>query len=202
MKKNINNKGFAISTLLYGLLVVVMLILTLIISTMAYNRSSTKSLISEVISDLELNHSSSASSNPSSPTTPSSDDITAPIITITSFSSLSLYNTYSNIKFDLSISDSSNIKFDSSRSYGYAYFNVVKYPGYVLANKLLARGTIGSCNSTNTSCKIVIDSLSIPSQECGGLYACNLFFEMPESVFCDEYNNCTSGGRIQLYNFN
>ena len=50
--KKLNNKGFAISTLLYGLLSVVFLIVTLLISIMATNRRNTSNLVKKIEEEL------------------------------------------------------------------------------------------------------------------------------------------------------
>ena len=51
--KRLKNKGFAISTMLYGMLVIILLLLTLIVNIMAYNRKSSKDLSDEIINHLE-----------------------------------------------------------------------------------------------------------------------------------------------------
>lgn len=51
--KKLNNKGFAVSTILYGLLVVLILITTLIMSTMAFTRKQSKELTENIIRELE-----------------------------------------------------------------------------------------------------------------------------------------------------
>ena len=50
--KKLNNKGFAISTVLYSLLIMVFLIVILIMSIMASNRKSTHDLVETVEDDL------------------------------------------------------------------------------------------------------------------------------------------------------
>lgn len=49
----LNNRGFAISTILYGLLVVLILITTLIMSTMAFTRKNSKEFTENIARDLE-----------------------------------------------------------------------------------------------------------------------------------------------------
>ncbi len=49
----LNNKGFAISTMLYGLLVVLLLLFTLVISTMASNRQNSKDFVDTTTDELE-----------------------------------------------------------------------------------------------------------------------------------------------------
>lgn len=64
--KKLNNKGFAISSLLYGLLIVGFLVMVLLMSSMATNRSNTKMLVEKIEEELgrygrttaELNSSS------------------------------------------------------------------------------------------------------------------------------------------------
>ena len=51
--KKLNNKGFAISTMLYGLLVVLILVISMLMSTMAFNRKNSKEFNDKVIKDLE-----------------------------------------------------------------------------------------------------------------------------------------------------
>ncbi len=53
MVKKLNNKGFAISTILYGLLVVIMLITSLLMSTMAFSRKNSKEFTDNVRDELE-----------------------------------------------------------------------------------------------------------------------------------------------------
>lgn len=55
--KKINNKGFAISTMLFGLLIVVVLILGITISIMAFNRKNSKEFGEKLIDDLERGNS-------------------------------------------------------------------------------------------------------------------------------------------------
>ena len=47
--KKLNNKGFAISTMLYGLLVVLILLITLLMGTMAFNRKNSREFTDIVI---------------------------------------------------------------------------------------------------------------------------------------------------------
>ncbi len=51
--KKFNNKGFAISTMLYGLLIIIVLVVGTILATMAFNRKTSKEFTSEVIEELE-----------------------------------------------------------------------------------------------------------------------------------------------------
>ena len=51
--RKLNNKGFAISTVLYGLLVVLILITTLIIATMSSSRKSSKEFTDNITRNLE-----------------------------------------------------------------------------------------------------------------------------------------------------
>ncbi len=51
--KKLNNKGFAISTMLYGLLVVLILLITLLMGTMAFNRKNSREFTDIVIDELE-----------------------------------------------------------------------------------------------------------------------------------------------------
>lgn len=52
-KKKLNNKGFAISTVLYGLLVVLILLFSLVINIMSFNRKSSKDFVEGITSALE-----------------------------------------------------------------------------------------------------------------------------------------------------
>ena len=51
--KRLNNKGFAISTLLYGITIMAFLIVATIISIMSNNRKNTSGLVNQI--DIELN---------------------------------------------------------------------------------------------------------------------------------------------------
>lgn len=51
--KKLNNKGFAISTVLYGLLIVLILITTLIIATMSSSRKSSRQFTDNITRNLE-----------------------------------------------------------------------------------------------------------------------------------------------------
>lgn len=53
MVKRLNNSGFAISTMLYGLLIVMVLLLGLIMSTMSFTRNNSKKFTEQIKSDLE-----------------------------------------------------------------------------------------------------------------------------------------------------
>lgn len=57
----LNNNGFAISTTLYGLLIVLILITTLIMSTMSFIRQNNKNFSDTVVKKLEKNKSISYS---------------------------------------------------------------------------------------------------------------------------------------------
>lgn len=47
-----NEKGFAISTILYGILIMATLVMTMLIGTMAFTRKSTIDLVSGIEEDL------------------------------------------------------------------------------------------------------------------------------------------------------
>lgn len=51
--KKLNNKGFAISTMLYGLLILIVLIIAMILSTMAFNRKNSREFSEKIVDDLE-----------------------------------------------------------------------------------------------------------------------------------------------------
>lgn len=48
-----NNKGFAISTMLYGLIIIIVLVMVMILSIMAFNRKSNKEFNSSIMWELE-----------------------------------------------------------------------------------------------------------------------------------------------------
>lgn len=48
-----NNKGFAISTMLYGLIIIIALVMIMILSTMAFNRKSSREFTSTITWELE-----------------------------------------------------------------------------------------------------------------------------------------------------
>lgn len=48
-----NNKGFAISTMLYGLIIVISLVMVTILSTMSFNRKTSKEFSSTIVDELE-----------------------------------------------------------------------------------------------------------------------------------------------------
>lgn len=52
----LNSKGFAISTMLYGLLIVIILIVSLLMSTISFTRKSSKEFVEMVVDDLESKH--------------------------------------------------------------------------------------------------------------------------------------------------
>ena len=52
--KKLNNKGFAIGTILYGLLIVMVLLMSLLMSTMAFGRSNSKKYVDEIVNNLEM----------------------------------------------------------------------------------------------------------------------------------------------------
>ena len=64
----LNNKGFAISTVLYSLLIMVFLIVTLMMGIMASNRHNTKDLVTTI--EEELNRYSLTTTEFSSTDTP------------------------------------------------------------------------------------------------------------------------------------
>lgn len=49
----LNNKGFAISTMLYGLLIILILIITTLMSTMSFNRKNSKEFTDTIVEELE-----------------------------------------------------------------------------------------------------------------------------------------------------
>lgn len=51
--KKMNNKGFAISTMLYGLLILIVLIIAMILSTMAFNRKNSREFSEKIVDELE-----------------------------------------------------------------------------------------------------------------------------------------------------
>lgn len=53
MMNKLNNKGFAISTMLYGLLIVLILVITTLMGIMSFNRNNSKEFTDVVINELE-----------------------------------------------------------------------------------------------------------------------------------------------------
>lgn len=52
--RKLNNNGFAIGTILYGLLIVMVLLMSLLMSTMAFGRSHSKKYVDEIANNLEI----------------------------------------------------------------------------------------------------------------------------------------------------
>ncbi len=48
----LNNKGFAVSTILYGILIMAILIMTLLMGTMAFTRKSSVDFVSQIEKEL------------------------------------------------------------------------------------------------------------------------------------------------------
>lgn len=105
MKKN--NRGFAISTMLYGLLIVMVLLMTLLMSTMAFTRNNNKKFVDEIRREIEFR------------------DLTAPKVEIVPDNSRMNFctNVKYKIGFTLNITDQSGVinydqgKFDSIKLY-------------------------------------------------------------------------------------
>ena len=53
----LDNKGFAISTMLYGLLIVLILVITTLMGIMSFNRKNSKDFTDVIIDDLENQNS-------------------------------------------------------------------------------------------------------------------------------------------------
>ena len=51
--KKLNNKGFAISTMLYGLLIIIVLVVAMILSTMSFSRKNSREFSEKIINNLE-----------------------------------------------------------------------------------------------------------------------------------------------------
>ena len=51
--KKLNNKGFAISTMLYGLLIIILLVVAMILSTMAFSRKNNREYTEKIVDWLE-----------------------------------------------------------------------------------------------------------------------------------------------------
>lgn len=49
----LNNKGFAISTMLYGLFIILLLVITMLINVMSFNRKNSKEFVDGIVSYLE-----------------------------------------------------------------------------------------------------------------------------------------------------
>ncbi|MCI8347322.1 MAG: hypothetical protein HFJ12_05215 [Bacilli bacterium] len=93
----LNRNGFAISTMLYGLLIVMILLMSLLMSTISFERSNSKKFVSNVINDLEFR------------------DLTPPTITISKSPETLYTKTAHELSVTLSASDDTEI--DLSRSY-------------------------------------------------------------------------------------
>lgn len=52
--RKLNNNGFAIGTILYGLLIVMVLLMSLLMGTMAFGRSNSKKYVDEIANNLEI----------------------------------------------------------------------------------------------------------------------------------------------------
>ena len=57
LMKKLDNKGFAISTMLYGLLIVLILVITTLMGIMSFNRKNSKDFTDVIIDDLENQNS-------------------------------------------------------------------------------------------------------------------------------------------------
>lgn len=89
--KRLNRNGFAISTMLYGLLIVMVLLMSLLMSTISFARSNSKKFVSNVIKDLEFR------------------DLTPPTVTLTNNTTQKMLYTKTEQELSLSfqISDDS-----------------------------------------------------------------------------------------------
>lgn len=95
--RKLNRNGFAISTMLYGLLIVMVLLMSLLMSTISFERSNSKKFVSNVINDLEFR------------------DLTPPTITISKSPKTLYTKTAQELSVTLSVSDDTEI--DLSRTY-------------------------------------------------------------------------------------
>lgn len=59
----LNNKGFAISTMLYGLLIVIVLIVSLLMSTISFTRKTSKEFTETIVDQLEARKAFNQNSN-------------------------------------------------------------------------------------------------------------------------------------------
>ena len=48
----LNNKGFAISTIIYGLLLMAVLVMTMLLTTMSFNKKSSNDFVKKIENDL------------------------------------------------------------------------------------------------------------------------------------------------------
>lgn len=92
--KRLDNQGFAIGTILYGLLIVMVLLMSLLMSTMAFGRSNSKKYVDEIANNLEKRETAPPKVNIKN--IPQNITIKEPYTALT-------------IKFDIEISDDNSI---------------------------------------------------------------------------------------------
>ncbi len=102
--KRLNKNGFAISTMLYGLLIVMVLLMSLLMSTISFARSNSKKFVSNVINNLEFR------------------DLTPPIITLSTNNSQKVLYTKTAQDLSLSFSVSDDNALDLKKSYETSFY--------------------------------------------------------------------------------
>lgn len=102
--KRLNKNGFAISTMLYGLLIVMVLLMSLLMSTISFARSNSKKFVSDVINNLEFR------------------DLTPPIITLRTNNSQKVLYTKTAQDLSLSFSVSDDNALDLKKSYETSFY--------------------------------------------------------------------------------
>lgn len=167
--KKLNRKGFAISTMLYGLLIVMVLLMSLLMSTISFSRSNSKKFVSNVIKDLEFR------------------DVTPPIVNLKSKTPPESPNIfYTNIQQKISVT------FQAEDEYGLD-FTVSKYPaGFHIGSSVFPI----NCNLSNKISKTkayIQCSYTIPEDNTS---IGSIFITPP--VVHDTYGNRSTSSPIPL----
>lgn len=181
--KELNKNGFAISTMLYGLLIIMVLLMSLLMSTMSFSRSNSKKFVNDVIDEIESNRN---------------QDNSPPQITINSAQSFQKNISYSNVVIKITVNDENIISFNADNSYNYVSCYHLEFPNpYPIKAGTVARGMLTDCTSSskgNMTCNFQLETFSIPND-----YVCTgLLVTMKDNVFCDNTNNCNSSIDIPI----
>lgn len=127
--RKLNNKGFAIGTILYGLLIVMVLLMSLLMNTMAFGRSNSKKYVDEIANNLEIREKN------------------FPSVTITGIpETLQLDSPYQDVSIDFKIKiedESSIIVYDN---FATSYNNIPV--SCTLDNSSTGKSKIYNCNIT------------------------------------------------------
>lgn len=179
----LNNKGFAISTILYGLLVVLMLLITLLMSTMSFNRKNSKDYTDEIRDNLEQKIYEAPTSVPDNP---SVSDTTIPTI-----SSKKVNCSSGDFLIELTITDDNKIDLNSIPSDLKMYY--ADGIGYQPASGVNVGRYYEPSVSENGTKVIVNYHVNIYQGITG-------WFLWPSNgAFCDIKGNCN--GQAQIRNF-